>query len=218
MEIVNKIVMKKLDEIRPYFRNPRNNAKTVEMLVKVIPQVGFNVPILIDKDGVIVKGHARYKAAFKLGMKEVPCVITNASEEQIKLDRITDNKISELTEWLDEGLAHEIDTIDLSFKDILGDLDLKNDILESEFDETQLENIDCSEPDITDEQKQKIYEEMMAVKEEQARAELEKEIHQCEMNELKNSLPTKKKYVKCVCKHCGEVFYIDYDRIFIVEM
>ncbi len=61
MEVVNKIVMKKLNEIKPYFKNPRKNDKTVEMLVKVIPQVGFNVPILIDKDGVIVKGHARYK-------------------------------------------------------------------------------------------------------------------------------------------------------------
>lgn len=123
LKVVNEIVMKKLNEIRPYFRNPRKNDKTVEMLVKVIPQVGFNVPILIDKNGVIVKGHARYKAAFKLGMEEVPCVVTNASEEEINLDRITDNKISELTEWLDEGLMHEIDAIDIGFNDILKDLD-----------------------------------------------------------------------------------------------
>ena len=168
MEIVNQIVMKKLNEVKPYFRNPRRNDKTVEMLVKVIPQVGFNVPILIDKDGVIVKGHARYKAAFKLGMEEVPCVVTNASEEQIKLDRITDNKISELSEWLDEGLAHEIDMLDISFEGILGDLDLKNDVIESQFSETELEQVDFTEPDITPEQKQKIYEEMLAKKEEEA--------------------------------------------------
>lgn len=66
LKIVDQIIMKKLNEIKPYFRNPRKNDKTVDMLVKVIPQVGFNVPILIDKNGVIVKGHARYKAAFKL--------------------------------------------------------------------------------------------------------------------------------------------------------
>ena len=218
MEIVNQIVMKKLNEVKPYFRNPRRNDKTVEMLVKVIPQVGFNVPILIDKDGVIVKGHARYKAAFKLGMEEVPCVVTNASEDQIKLDRITDNKISELSEWLDEGLAHEIDMLDISFENILGDLNLKNDVIESQFDETELEQVDFSEPDITPERKQQIYEEMLAKKEEEAYQELEKEIKKAEIEQVKETLPTTKKYIKCVCSKCGEVFFIELDKAIIVEM
>ena len=218
MEIVNQIVMKKFNEVKPYFRNPRRNDKTVEMLVKVIPQVGFNVPILIDKDGVIVKGHARYKAAFKLGMEEVPCVVTNASEDQIKLDRITDNKISELSEWLDEGLAHEIDMLDISFENILGDLNLKNDVIESQFDETELEQVDFSEPDITPERKQQIYEEMLAKKEEEAYQELEKEIKKAEIEQVKETLPTTKKYIKCVCSKCGEVFFIELDKAIIVEM
>lgn len=218
LKIVDQIIMKKLNEIKPYFRNPRKNDKTVDMLVKVIPQVGFNVPILIDKNGVIVKGHARYKAAFKLGMEEVPCVITNATEEQINLDRITDNKISELSEWLDEGLAHEIDMIGLEYSDILGDLDLKNDVIESEFGETELEQVDLAEPDITPEQKQKIYEEMMAKKQEEAMAQLEKEIKKAEVEQVKGTLPKPKKYIKCVCQKCGEVFYIELDKAQIIEM
>lgn len=218
LKVVNKIVMKKLNEIRPYFRNPRKNDKTVDMLVKVIPQVGFNVPILIDKEGVIVKGHARYKAAFKLGMEEVPCVVTDASEEQINLDRITDNKISELSEWLDEGLAHEIDMIDISYGDILGDLNLKNDVIESQFSETELDEIDYNEPDITPEQKQKIYEEVMAKKQEEAIAELEKEVHKAEVDQIKDTMPQKKKYLKCVCQHCGELFFIELNKAVIVEM
>lgn len=218
VEVVNEIVMKKLNEIKPYFRNPRSNEKTVEMLVKVIPQVGFNVPILIDKDGVIVKGHARYKAAFKLGMEEVPCVVTNASEEQIKLDRITDNRISELSEWLEEGLMHEIDMLDIGYDNILKDLDLKTDVIETEFDNTELEQIDFNEPNITNEEKQKIYEEMLAKKEEEAKARLEKEIKKAEENQIKEQLPTTKKYVKCVCNKCGEVFFIDLDKITVVEM
>lgn len=218
MEVVNKIVMKKLNEIKPYFRNPRKNDETVNMLVKVIPQVGFNVPILIDKEGVIVKGHARYKAAFKLGMEEVPCVITNATEEQIKLDRITDNKISELSEWLDEGLAHEIDMLDISFEGILGDLNLKTDVIESQFDETELEHIDFTEPNVTDEEKQKIYEEMLAKKQEEAMQKLEADIKKAEVEQVKGTIPQKKKYVKCVCQKCGEVFFIDFDKITVVEM
>ena len=218
VEVVNQIVMKKLNEIRPYFRNPRNNDKTVDMLVKVIPQVGFNVPILIDKDGVIVKGHARYKARFKLGMEEVPCVITNATEEQIKLDRITDNRISELSEWLEEGLMHEIDTLDIGFDNILKDLDLRTDVIDTEFENTELENFNVNEPDMTDEQKQKIYEEMLAKKEAEAQAKLEKQIEKAEIKQQQEQLPTTKKYVKCVCSKCGEVFFIDFDKLTIVEM
>ena len=208
MLVINQIVMKKLNEIKPYFSNRRNNDKTVEMLVKLIPQVGFNVPILIDKNGVIVKGHARYKAAFKLGMEEVPCVITEANEEQIKLDRITDNKVSELTEWIDEGLNHEVDTLGLEFDNILSDLDLKTDVIP--FEEFEFEDEpDESGKDLSFEEKQRIYEEMLAEKEKQALAKLEKEIEKAEVKQVKETIPQTKKYVKCVCNKCGEVFFID---------
>lgn len=218
MEIVKEIVMKKLNEIKPYFRNPRKNDKTVDMLVRVIPKVGFNVPILIDSNGVIVKGHARYKAAFKLGLVEVPCVITNADEEQIKLDRITDNKISELSEWLDDGLSHEIDSLDLDFGDILSDLDLKNDVIENEYNEVELEEVNFDSPNINDEEKQKIYEEMLKKKEIEAMEKLQKQIEKAEVNQVKEMINKKKKYVKCVCGKCGEIFYVDLDKIAVVEM
>lgn len=218
MEVVNKIIMKKLNEIKPYFKNPRKNDKTVEMLVKVIPQVGFNVPILIDKDGVIVKGHARYKAAFKLGMEEVPCVITTATPEQINLDRITDNRISELSEWMEEGLLHELDALDVKFNDILGDLDLKTDVLESVFDDTSFEEIENEHPDLSDEEKQKIYEEMIAKKEAEEQARIAERIKKAEEEKIEDQLPQKKKYIKCVCGKCGEVFYIELDKAVIIEM
>lgn len=217
-EIVNKVIMKKLNEIKPYFKNPRKNDKTVEMLVKVIPQVGFNVPILIDKDGVIVKGHARYKAAFKLGMTEVPCVITNASPEQINLDRITDNRISELSEWMEEGLMHELDALDVKFDDILGDLDLKTDVIENQFDMNELEEIENEHPNLSDEDKQKIYEEMLAKKEAEEQKRIAEKIAKAEEEKIEGQLPQKKKYIKCVCGKCGEVFYIELDKAIIIEM
>lgn len=217
-EVVNKVVMKKLNEIKPYFKNPRKNDKTVEMLVKVIPQVGFNVPIVIDTDGVIVKGHARYKAAFKLGMTEVPCVITNASAEQINLDRITDNRISELSEWAEEGLMHELDGLDIKFDDILADLDLKTDVIENTFDMTELEEIEHEHPDLSDEEKQKIYEEMLAQKEAEEQARIAERIKKAEEGKIEEQLPQKKKYIKCVCGKCGEVFYIEFDKAIVIEM
>jgi hypothetical protein len=117
MEVIKEIVMKKVGDIKPYFRNPRINDRTVTALIDIIPRVGFNVPIVIDKDGIIVKGHARYASALKLGMEEVPCVITTADEDAIRLDRISDNRISEFSEWDVEQLRSELNTvsIDTSF-------------------------------------------------------------------------------------------------------
>ena len=66
IKIENQIVMKKVNEIKPYIRNPRKNDRTVELLCKIIPKVGFNVPLVIDKNGIIVKGHARFTAAIRL--------------------------------------------------------------------------------------------------------------------------------------------------------
>ena len=105
MEIVNQIVMKKISEVKPYVRNPRNNDKTVNLLVEIIPKVGFNVPLVIDRNSIIVKGHARYAAAIRLGMEEIPCVVTDADEETIKLDRLADNRISEFSEWINDELT-----------------------------------------------------------------------------------------------------------------
>ena len=111
-----QIVMKKTRDVIPYWRNPRRNDKTVEELIPVIQKRGFNVPIVIDKNNVVVKGHARLKAAKRLGMEEVPCVVTHASEESIKADRIADNKIQELSSWDFEKRDLELQRIgELSF-------------------------------------------------------------------------------------------------------
>ena len=109
-----KVVMIDPEKLKPYFRNPRNNDKTVEALVKIIPRVGFNVPIVVDKDLVIIKGHSRWNASRILGLKEVPCIISEASEEQNNKDRILDNAIHELTEWDYEKLKVELNLTGIS--------------------------------------------------------------------------------------------------------
>ena len=109
-----KVVMIDPEKLKPYFRNPRNNDKTVEALVKIIPRVGFNVPIVVDKDLVIIKGHSRWNASRILGLKEVPVIISEASEEQNNKDRILDNAIHELTEWDYEKLKVELNLTGIS--------------------------------------------------------------------------------------------------------
>jgi hypothetical protein len=64
---------------------------------------------------VIVKGHARWKAAIQLGLEQVPCVYTDADEERVKLDRLADNKIIELSGWDDDLLPAELASLNLNF-------------------------------------------------------------------------------------------------------
>lgn len=108
MQIVNK----KLNEIRPYEKNPRRNDDSVKYVAESIKEFGFKVPIVIDKDGVIVAGHTRYKAAKKLGMDEVPCIVADdLTEEQVKAFRLADNKVGEFSDWDELLLGEELTSI-----------------------------------------------------------------------------------------------------------
>ena len=107
-----EIQLKKLSEIKPYEKNPRKNDEAVKYVAESIKQFGFMVPMVIDKDGVIVCGHTRYKAAKKLKLSKVPCVIAeDLNEEQIKAFRLADNKVSEAAEWDFDLLFEELDDL-----------------------------------------------------------------------------------------------------------
>lgn len=116
-----EIIYKTLDEIKPYEKNPRYNDEAVEYVANSIKEFGFKVPIVIDKNGVIVAGHTRYKASKQLGIDKVPCVVADdLNDEQIKAFRIADNKVSEKATWnillLDLELS-EIESIDMKLFD-----------------------------------------------------------------------------------------------------
>ena len=106
------IVDRSLNEILPYEKNPRKNDEAVKYVAESIKQFGFKVPIIVDAEGIIVAGHTRYKAAKKLGLKTVPCIIADdLTEEQIKAFRLADNKVSEKAEWDFDLLAEEMDDL-----------------------------------------------------------------------------------------------------------
>ena len=107
-----QVVYKKPGDIIPYERNPRKNDSAVDAVANSIKEFGFKVPVVIDKDGVIVCGHTRVKAAKKLKLEEIPCIMADdLDEEQIKAFRLADNKTSELSEWDNELLALEMEDI-----------------------------------------------------------------------------------------------------------
>ena len=106
------IIEKNLSDIKPYEKNPRKNDNAVEYVANSIKEFGFKVPIVIDKNGVIVAGHTRYKASKKLGLEKVPCIIADdLTDEQIKAYRLADNKVSEKSEWDFDLLFDELSEI-----------------------------------------------------------------------------------------------------------
>lgn len=114
MEILNK----NIDEIKMYENNPRNNDSAVEYVVNSIKEFGFKVPIVLDKNNVIVAGHTRYKAAKLLNITEIPCIIADdLSDEQVKAFRLIDNKAAELASW-------DIDLLNLELENIK-DIDME---------------------------------------------------------------------------------------------
>jgi len=116
MKVYKDIVEIEVDRITPYWRNPRNNDKTVLRLMEIIPEIGFNVPLLVDKNYVIIKGHSRYNAGKRLGMKTLPCIVSEEDDSTNAKNRVYDNAVAELSDWDIDKLKVEIENkcIDLS--------------------------------------------------------------------------------------------------------
>jgi len=104
-----KIIEKRIEELIEYENNPRHNEAAIGKVAASIEAFGFKVPIVVDKDNVIVCGHTRKKAAERLGMQTVPCIIADdLTDEQIKAFRLADNKTSEFAEWDFDKLSEEL--------------------------------------------------------------------------------------------------------------
>lgn len=136
-----EIIYKNINELHPYENNPRKNDSAVEAVAASIKEFGFKVPVIIEKNGTIVAGHTRYKAAKKLKINEIPCIVTDdLTDEQIKAFRLADNKVGELAEWDFDLLSDELDGIlDIDMSEFGFDLDIpgeEREIIEDDFDAT----------------------------------------------------------------------------------
>ncbi|KGK88027.1 DNA modification methylase [Clostridium sp. HMP27] len=104
-----------IEKIKPYENNPRHNDDAVDKVAESIREFGFKVPIIVDKDNIIIAGHTRYKAAKKLELKEVPVIkAEDLTVEQVKAFRIMDNKSSELATWDYEALLQEMEGLKIA--------------------------------------------------------------------------------------------------------
>lgn len=148
------IVEKDINELVMYENNPRKNDEAVKYVANSIKEFGFKVPIIVDKDNVIVAGHTRLKAAKKLKIDKVPCIVADdLTDEQIKAFRLADNKVAEFAVWDDILLNIEladinsVDMEDFGF-DIGGVDDSVDETYTSKTDVPQYE-VRGIKPDIT---------------------------------------------------------------------
>lgn len=140
---------KLLSELIQYEKNPRKNDNAVDYVANSIKEFGFKVPIVIDSNNVIICGHTRYKAAKKLKLKTVPCIIADdLNEEQIKAYRLADNKVAELAEWDFGLLSEELDEI--------FDIDMEDFGFSLETEEEKQVEEDDFEPELPEEPKAKL--------------------------------------------------------------
>lgn len=104
-----------IHEIVPYENNARFNDEAVDYVKNSIKEFGFQQPIVVDKDNVIIAGHTRYKAAREIGMKTVPTIVAaDLTEEQVKAYRLADNKTGEIAEWDFDKLLIELKDLELN--------------------------------------------------------------------------------------------------------
>ena len=108
-----QIVYKDINDLQMYENNPRKNSDAVQYVANSIQNFGFKVPIIIDKNNMIVCGHTRYKAARRLKMAKVPCIMADdLSEDQIRAFRLADNKVAEMSTWDYDRLEQEFMLLD----------------------------------------------------------------------------------------------------------
>ena len=146
-----EIITKSVDDLIQYENNPRLNDKAVTPVANSIKEFGFKVPILIDKDDVIIAGHTRLKAAIQLGMREVPCILCDdLTPERVKAFRLVDNKVAEFADWDLAKLNIELGDIEMDMEEFgffeLPEIDIDEylkDKQDKPVEEPEPERIQC---------------------------------------------------------------------------
>lgn len=115
-----EIKKRPIGEIQPYGKNAKKHPDDqVLMIANSIKEFGFNQPIVVDSNDVIIVGHGRFLAAHFLGMDEVPVLQIDISEEKAKAYRLADNKLNE-SDWDMSLVIAELKELELPMVDLTG--------------------------------------------------------------------------------------------------
>ena len=128
-----KIEKVKIGKVKPYNNNPRDISKAaIEKVTLSIKEFGFQQPIVVNKNNIIIAGHTRLEAAKQLKLKEVPVVVAkNLSDNQAKAYRLMDNRSGQESNWDKKLLELELS--------LLNDENINLDL--TGFDEVELSKL-----------------------------------------------------------------------------
>jgi DNA modification methylase len=129
------VAYRQIEELKPDPANPRRHTrKQVRQIAESIKAFGFNVPILIDRDGNIIAGHGRWLAGREFGITEVPTLcLDHLTPAQARAFMIADNRLTEISVWDDRLLARQLKELSLVGLDFdievtgfeMGEIDLR---------------------------------------------------------------------------------------------
>lgn len=143
-EIVTKLI--DIEKLIPNSNNAKEHPEwQVDQIVKSIEKFGFNDPVAITEDMVIVEGHGRYLASQKLGLKKIPCFyITGLTEDEVRAYTIAHNKLTMNTGFDVDVLRYELNALNVEEFDlsVLGFTDEEteqylNDVEDEPFDDIE---------------------------------------------------------------------------------
>lgn len=133
-----------IEDVKPHPNNPKEHPEEqINKLIASISEYDWDVPIVVDKDLVIIKGHGRLKAAQKMDLEEVPVIVRDdLTKAEAKAARIADNKTAE-SAWDDDLLATTLDELQEMDEDLpTGFTDDEVDQLLAEMEEHDIEEDD----------------------------------------------------------------------------
>lgn len=131
-----KLIKVMVSQLIPYENNPRKNDKAVHAVSESIRQTGYNNPIVVDENMVILCGHTRAKSLKKLGIREVQVLqVEGLTEDQKKKYRLLDNKTGEYANWDYVALMDEMEGLDWEGLELDWGLEMKDD--DQDYEEKQ---------------------------------------------------------------------------------
>jgi len=129
------IVYWAIDQLKPDPHNARRHSKKqIRQIANSIKAFGFNVPILIDRNGNVIAGHGRLLACRELGITKVPTLcLDHLTPAQARVFMIADNRLTEIATWDDRLLAQQLKDLSLLGLDFsleltgfeIGEIDLR---------------------------------------------------------------------------------------------
>ena len=138
-----------IDDIKTYENNAKlHPAEQIEQIKKSIQEFGFNDPIAIDENNVIIEGHGRYIACKELGINEVPIIRLNELDEEHKRAyMLVHNKLTMNSDF-------DIDKLELELNEI--SFDMGEYGFEINEVEEEKEVVEVEVPEVPEEPKSKL--------------------------------------------------------------